>query len=341
MESSRPPWDTRPLRRHLRSNRASAVVLSCPDSCSRPERAGAETTGVPSAAAVEGRGGGVDAVEETPDLPERTILVKAPVCLADVEPAAILECLSMTALTVVDACDQGAASGRGAVQTARAAGAEVLAAPGAVAAGWSGPVVRGDAVPVPRRVLLGRAEELEEMVSRPQERLTAAVRALCPGPPTAALAGMSGDALRLQAPGCHGDGLCVRACPQEALARRVDGDGARRFVLVLDPGLCDGCGECVQACPHRALRDLGQLSWAEVLAGPMVLRSGLIGDCERCGAPVRGSQPLCHVCVERDRDPFGVCPPPGFVLDEQTGGLRREGDVSGVGAGCSPVGWSA
>ncbi|GAB78569.1 4Fe-4S dicluster domain-containing protein [Austwickia chelonae] len=343
----RPGWDTRPLRRHLRSIRCAAVILTCDDSCLRvaaddpdvvgpptDDRAGDEGTGrgAPSRPGDPAAGPGLSA------LPDRTVLVKAPGCLADVEPAAILECAAMGSPTLLSTCGRGSGPAQDAARTAQAAGAETFWVPGELVAEWSGPVIRGHAVPVPRRVLLGRAEELEELPGHPQERLTAAVRALCEGRPTAALSGSPGDALRLQAPGCHGDGLCVRACPQDALTRQVDGEGVRRFALLLDPARCDGCGKCLQVCPHQALRPLGRLSWAEVLRGPVVLRSGLIGDCERCGAPVRGSQPLCHVCAERAEHPFGMRLPPGFVLDSGTGVLRRVEEGSPVGQEPAAVG---
>ena len=45
---------------------------------------------------------------------------------------------------------------------------------------------------------------------------------------------------------CTGCGLCIEACPVEAI--RVEGD-----VAVVDPRTCTGCGTCVGECPNEAL----------------------------------------------------------------------------------------
>lgn len=49
---------------------------------------------------------------------------------------------------------------------------------------------------------------------------------------------------------CHqcGKAPCAKACPQGAIRR----DGERGYWLV-DHGLCTGCGLCVEACPFQAL----------------------------------------------------------------------------------------
>lgn len=43
------------------------------------------------------------------------------------------------------------------------------------------------------------------------------------------------------------DPPCVRACPEEAIARREDG------IVVLDPARCTGCGSCPDSCPYGAI----------------------------------------------------------------------------------------
>ncbi len=46
---------------------------------------------------------------------------------------------------------------------------------------------------------------------------------------------------------CSGCGLCVAACPYEALSMHV-----RRSVAVVSPPLCQGCNACVAVCPNKA-----------------------------------------------------------------------------------------
>jgi anaerobic carbon-monoxide dehydrogenase iron sulfur subunit len=44
------------------------------------------------------------------------------------------------------------------------------------------------------------------------------------------------------------DAACVAVCPTTALSE----DGYRHLVI-LDPSLCNGCGLCVEACPFNAI----------------------------------------------------------------------------------------
>ncbi len=45
---------------------------------------------------------------------------------------------------------------------------------------------------------------------------------------------------------CTGCGLCVEACPIEAIEMRGD-------VAWIDPDICDGDGICIPACPEAAI----------------------------------------------------------------------------------------
>jgi tetrathionate reductase subunit B len=40
---------------------------------------------------------------------------------------------------------------------------------------------------------------------------------------------------------------CVEACPEEAIIKRQDG------IVVLDQEKCSGCGVCLTACPYEAI----------------------------------------------------------------------------------------
>ncbi len=46
---------------------------------------------------------------------------------------------------------------------------------------------------------------------------------------------------------CTGCGICIDACPHQAL-EMVDG-----LAKLTKPELCDGIGECVDACPVQAI----------------------------------------------------------------------------------------
>jgi Fe-S-cluster-containing hydrogenase component 2 len=50
---------------------------------------------------------------------------------------------------------------------------------------------------------------------------------------------------------CTGCGLCVGACPVEAIA--LTNDKAH-----IDEELCTGCGACVSACPEKAIQPVVQ-----------------------------------------------------------------------------------
>jgi heterodisulfide reductase subunit A len=50
---------------------------------------------------------------------------------------------------------------------------------------------------------------------------------------------------------CTGRGMCVEACPVEALSL-TEADGGRKHAAV-NPAVCNGCGVCVAACPENAI----------------------------------------------------------------------------------------
>ncbi|QDR82168.1 4Fe-4S dicluster domain-containing protein [Sporomusa termitida] len=55
---------------------------------------------------------------------------------------------------------------------------------------------------------------------------------------------------------CTGCGLCVRACPVEAIGLAAGSDG--RTQAVCEASLCLGCGVCYQACKRGAIRLKGR-----------------------------------------------------------------------------------
>lgn len=161
-------------------------------------------------------------------------------------------------------------------------------------------------VPMDRRGLLGLSQRssppwpIHEPDADDESRLVASLR----------IAGITTiDArppgLELFASGCTACGVCVTACPHDALTLLVDGTETQ---LVHSPEACQGEQQCVALCPVEALTVVGPLTWPTVLEGtPHVLATLQMAVCERCKArfPARSGQRWCETCRIRRSDPFG------------------------------------
>ncbi|MEL4358822.1 MULTISPECIES: 4Fe-4S dicluster domain-containing protein [unclassified Luteococcus] len=112
-------------------------------------------------------------------------------------------------------------------------------------------------------------------------------------------------ALALAATGCTACGVCVRACPHEALSLTHEGGTS---VLVHRATACRGERQCVTHCPVDALQTTGTIGWAELVAGePHELARVPTRRCERCRSRFPDDdRALCHLCRARTGDPFGV-----------------------------------
>ena len=109
----------------------------------------------------------------------------------------------------------------------------------------------------------------------------------------------------LQVEGCTACGVCVRACPHQALELRL---AAGLGTLLHRPDRCRGEQQCVATCPEQDVRAVGQQPWPVVLAGEALPLATLsTGACRRCGATIPRTSPgdLCGPCAQREREPFG------------------------------------
>lgn len=130
-------------------------------------------------------------------------------------------------------------------------------------------------------------------------------------------------AVRLSARGCTACGVCVRACPTDALVMRHVGadhdDAPMVTTLAQDPTACDGCGICIRMCPEDVLAGAGAWGWDAVLervATPLLAPVGTLATarCRKCQTrfPTTDATSLCPVCTYRRQNPFGSGHPPGL-----------------------------
>lgn len=124
----------------------------------------------------------------------------------------------------------------------------------------------------------------------------------------------------LLASGCTACGVCVAACPHDALSLAVVGANTS---LNHAADVCRGDQQCVALCPVDALTPAGALPWAAVLdAEPQVLARVRTQVCARCQArfPADSGSAWCEPCRIRRSDPFGSHLPAAAIK-----GLRSRG----------------
>ncbi|GAA4288988.1 ATP-binding protein [Georgenia daeguensis] len=269
----------------------------------------------------------------------RRVVVRLGACAADLAGHELVELLTLGATDVLvrlDGCDDaGTASARlrPLVALLQASGADRLHVDGGPDAGAPGAadrrprglrrrraVLDAGHMPLSRRQVMGLADPVPRPLPdedlHPQLRLVAAVRELVDRdtPDAPALAALAGPAAALSARGCTACGVCVRACPTDALALRHSAPSGPAITMLLqDPAACDGCLGCVDLCPQDALAPVGNRSWQEVLdGGPVPVQSMATAPCERCGTrfPTPSGERLCPVCAYRRANPFGSFVPP-------------------------------
>ena len=115
----------------------------------------------------------------------------------------------------------------------------------------------------------------------------------------------------IAAAGCTACGVCVRACPHDALELvEVMGDSVLRH----DEASCRGDRRCIELCPEAALSVSGPLSLGSLLhRTPVTLARVTTVECPRCRLRHPGGEgALCETCRFRVANPFGSRLPPGL-----------------------------
>lgn len=184
-------------------------------------------------------------------------------------------------------------------------------------------------VPHARRDLFGlghSALELpdEDMLPEDRERLALATLLKTENVPSSALAEQPSHGLSLQTAGCTACGVCVKACPTDALELTYLELGPERRISTLSiyDSACIGCRKCVDLCPEKAFTERGHTSW-ETRLGEKVkrpLETIPTTLCEKCKTffPLKEGGTLCKTCKATRDNPFGirwpegVPKPPGF-----------------------------
>jgi len=270
----------------------------------------------------------------------RRAVVRLGVCAADLAAHELLELLTLGATDVLvrlDGCGDAAtasarlrplvalleASGADRLRVAEGADAGAPAAADGRARGLRRrrAVLDAEHMPLSRRQVMGLADPaprpLPDEDVHPQARLVAAARELLAADapvPAPALAALAAPAAALAARGCTACGVCVQACPTDALTLQHSAtSGPAITTLLQDRAACDGCLRCVDLCPQDALAAAGGTSWQEVLGGGLSpVQTLATAPCERCGTrfPTPSGERLCPVCAYRRANPFGSFVPP-------------------------------
>lgn len=122
----------------------------------------------------------------------------------------------------------------------------------------------------------------------------------------------SSPARDLLVEGCTACGVCVQACPHDALSLTHHGVGS---TLTHTREVCHGELACMRLCPVNAISDGGSLPLHTLWQEPRVTLSTVgTTTCPRCRARHTGPEgSRCPACEFRSRNAFGSSLPPGAI----------------------------
>lgn len=177
-------------------------------------------------------------------------------------------------------------------------------------------------VPHSRRNLfgLGRSDlPLPDETLLPEDRERLALRSLleAEGIDPSVLSEVPSHGLVLRTSGCTACGVCVKACPTEALelSHLETGPDRRITTLAIYDSACIGCRRCIELCPVDAFTVAGPTSWKTRLGdrSRRPLETIPTVRCERCKTyfPMREGGTLCATCRATRENPFGIRWPEG------------------------------
>jgi NAD-dependent dihydropyrimidine dehydrogenase PreA subunit len=263
-----------------------------------------------------------------PDAGRGDLVVRVPGCLKDASiglPAQLLACGVPEVVVVV--CGDSPDEVRATADLWRRtilSGVEVDDDP-APRVRWLG------ATPVSRRGLLG-LRSLEgfplDLDADETARTLAALGILRDRGQAAPEVSEASPARALAVVGCTACGVCVEACPHDALALVHDGATS---TLLHARDACRGDLDCVRLCPVDAFTDGGPIPLDDLAREPgRTLAVVATTTCPRCFARHGGaSGVLCPACTFRVENAFGSSLPPGAA--ERLAATRPEGRSPGGG----------
>lgn len=115
----------------------------------------------------------------------------------------------------------------------------------------------------------------------------------------------------LQVSACNVCGVCVAACPHQALSLTPDPEDANLLTLTQDLARCEADGTCLKLCPQHALAVQGHPTWAEIHDGATrtltAVKTKVCPSCHNRFPATAGE--LCPLCAFRQDHPFGSAMP--------------------------------
>lgn len=175
--------------------------------------------------------------------------------------------------------------------------------------------VLANSAPVSRRALFGLSSDSSlpvDISGNESAQLSAALKNLGIEPEIADEFAATPSAPRLKISGCTACGVCVSACPAQALAlENTNEKGSATAVLIHDRTICEGTARCIELCPEGAISRGDALSLAEMKR--VEIARVQTTKCRKCQSLFEDDgADLCPTCRRVEQDPFGSWLPPGF-----------------------------